>query len=346
MPEMESLIPDEIETGSDSSEPISGQVKNSTDADQFDLETLDDDQCIGLSSIFGTAYSAFIDKLTGKSGQSPDITGLPPKLQAKFKKIIAAIEKNAQIQHAKMKLENLDALAILGQAFPAGIRELSDQEKKQVTLQEISPGFYAIFIPSRLYRRLYKNSTASQAVAFSSMSESIISFIILQNEYQNKNEINMAHETHHIAWTFCKRENIPQSDEKDPIIRKAFLNFQDELIASACSNDLIHGHLISMKSLPPQVAAENEKQIEYCMAMMVKINNLLDIYETDNLNELIKLTDRQPKEMLLPIILAGSFEELFRNLERYISILKNKLPKTQPGSENYKEGLDGWSTTG
>jgi len=335
-----SLKQEPYEAGDVTQTSPASRIASNLEKNHFNLEKLSDEECLELSSQCGNFYAAFIQKLIGKNNNKSDSTKLPEALRLKLEKIQKAVEKHSQIQHTKLQIEPKDALGILTQAFPHTLSEFTSDEKPKINFQELSTGFYAISLPSKFFDRLYKNSGA-QAVAV--IVPNGISFVMLRESYGNAQAYlkhNLPHESHHIAWSHCKAENLIECDEPDPTIKKAPPPYQDELVATICSNAKIHGHLQFSGAQRAELSKEKKPQLDYIDEKVVLLYDLLNPNQSESLNDLITRTGHQTQEMLLPVLLAKNFDELLQNLQRFATILKKKAPPT----EEYRS--NGWGSVG
>lgn len=299
----------------------------------LDLKNLSDQEILELSTALGKQYSDYIKQLTGDNSNGIDLSELPEFFQNTFQQIFKSYEEKADITNTLVKSGDIDKIGFLKIGFPEKIKHLSEDSISQIEINELSPGLYSLSMPTAIYEQLMGRGT--QAVAVKGPYD--ISFIMVQDVYSNNKAENVPHETHHVVWGHAKKNKIIESNEPSPIVRKIFLNFQDELMATIASNGpMLHGHDQLTPTKRVELIKEHPEEYKFIKGKMSEFYNLAEDFNNWKREAGIKTTDA-----LLPIFMAKNFDELINNFKKFKEIVVEKGKEQEKPKDNGNNA--GWS---
>lgn len=277
------------------------------------------------SKKIGDHYISLINNFIGKSETNlEELTDSDDTTKIKISEIVQSAKKGFEQQHILAETNKIDARKLLEQV-PSFSDKLADTSKYRS--EELTPGLFAVYIKPELYGEL-KGGAQGIAVKI----KEGISFIMLPDYSDSdaaKSQLaeNIPHETHHLVWNFSKGEI--KSSEQNPDLAKAFLMYQDEVMARLCSDGTLAGYT-HLQMLDPETRQQFEREhpdtAKQITETMVALNDLLQ--ETDQIR---KQTDIRKEDLILAIMDATNFEQLKHNILQIKTIIeKQPITKEQP----------------
>jgi hypothetical protein len=249
----------------------------------------------------GNRYSQIIDHLAWGKTIEPLTDSHDPLLS-----IAQAAILSLRRQQIDFTLQKWGGLELMKQAFGDAVIP----PNAELRLENPSEGIFIVRISHEAYRQLSQLRTDSGAVTVKLTKG--ISFIIApthKNAEIDKrlDAENIPHEINHLLWHLGKASKIIASNEEDPVARKAFLQFREEVIASIMGDSVPFGYH-GQNKYRTEGSEANELLREIFQLILqspFKISDLiLPIAETRNFNELRhKLADIKAiieKKVILP----------------------------------------------
>lgn len=282
----------------------------------------------------GKLYTSIINEYTGNGNFDQEtLNSLPPQIRTRMEAIARSAKAHQTEQEKSVQEKNLkgaDLLAQYGEKF-AGI--LGDPSK--YTMTRLGTGMYRVDMDSESFRKILHGANAVAA-----KPKDGIPFIITQRPQNGEREEqdpyfqeNIPHEAHHILWGNAQKNGAIDTSETDPFAKRAFLDFQDEVIARAVSNGKLHGNTILSSASDEQKKALEAKYpdaVQKVKDISPKLNDTLEVLDNRlKDNSVVKKSD-----LLLAFMSAGNFAELQTN----IKIMKSIVDKTASKSGSDSAG--------
>ncbi len=208
-------------------------------------------------------------------------------------------------------------------------------------MKELSDGIPAIFLEFEIFKKI---KPGAQAVALTP-DEGVSFFIIPEFEDQVKHKDfmkklkreNIPHETQHLIWRYLQKSGFVETTEREDEFRKAFLVYQNELIARLCSKGKMAGysHLSMLggeyvKSLDQDLAEEVFKKVRELNGFLEKVEESMSVKPTTKKSDLIRV-----------VLKSKNFKELEGGLKKMKKLLKKEK---RVNNKQQEKGYDfcGW----
>lgn len=260
------------------------------------------------SKIQGEAYVSMIKSLTGENetSESPASPELEPYKEA----------ANHFFTKQKERFEQgeFNARKLLLQAFPAEKIPPEVEDETKCSVEETSPGVFILNIDNDLYRKIRQGARAVAVKIKDGVSFVIVPRYDKEDVDQREREENVPHEIHHLAWQGVKEEGLAHSTEENIEMQKAFIMFQDELLARLSSDGTLRGYS-HLTMLTPTAKGEFEKTYPAIYRMVidttVRMNDFLEEVNQELLSRGV------PQNTLIgSVISATSFKSLWENITK------------------------------
>ncbi|MFA6050468.1 MAG: hypothetical protein WC761_04710 [Candidatus Paceibacterota bacterium] len=263
------------------------------------------------SKMQGEAYVSMIKILTGedKTTESPVLPELEPYREATthfFTK-----------QKERFEQGKFNAHKLLLQAFSAEKIPSEVEDETKCSVEEISPGVFILNIDNDLYRKIRQGARALAVKIKDGVSFVIVPRHEKKDFDQRERTENIPHEIHHLAWQGVKEADLAHSTEENIEMQKAFIMFQDELLARLSSGGTLSGYS-HLTMLSPTAKGEFEKKYPAIYKMVIDT--------TVRMNEFLEDINRELSSRGIPqntligsVIGATSFESLWENITKICS---------------------------
>jgi hypothetical protein len=306
-------------------------------------ELLSDEKYLENSRQMGELYVTVIQSLIGQAElDESQLDTTDPTVASRILKMKTSVDAHRERQRLLVELNQLTKEDILRPAL-SRLSEAQAQEVIQTAtyrVEETSPGMYVIYMDWQSMGKI----TSGQALAI--QHPDVVSFIMIR-EIPDKPEFmannlreNLPHETHHIAWSFQKWDEIVKYAENDEELRKAFAMYQDEILAKMSSEGGLMGYShikVCSDEYRTELAAQSPEKIKLIEETVGKLNDIL----WDEIEPLLADTDINRHDLIYATMEATNFDELEANLQRMKNII-DQQPRKIRQSENDSSG--GWGS--
>ena len=230
--------------------------------------------------------------------------------------------------------KSMDAVGLISQISKKLPVEMSNPESYD--LDELSPGVFLLKIQDDIYLRI--RPTARAAVVKLLNGVSFVIAPITENKERDQTELkeNIPHEVHHLLWEGIKEAGLVKTTESNEDLEKAFIMFQDEILARMSSGGHLAGYT-HLAMLDPKNREDfkttNPETYSEIQEFSSSLNNLLELLSND-----LKIRDLQGSVLIGTVIDATSFKDLQDNLakarEHILTLPVTNLPKEFSTNEN------------
>ena len=291
-----------------------------------------ENECSDLLLEAGTVYTDFVRSCCGMKTISPETVIVPEDIQLEMDRMKSVIDAGLKENCLVFQMGKFDARKILNQVLREERQQQMLEDTSQYRLEEPTEGVYMIRMKNDFYRDIWPADAS--AVAWK-VSEGV-SFIIVP-EYeseaidQNRLEENLPHETQHILWHFLRKGGGVTTNERGEDEQKAFLMFQDELMARIVSGGTLSGYThLRQGDNAERLQTTSPEVFEYIKNQTGKLNDML--LAVDSL-----LMEREISEysLLMTVLRSKDFSSLEENVLR----AKEEIMKIPPKEVVYEEGL-------
>lgn len=292
------------------------------------------------SKEMGRFYSDLLQRLGGGEKDIDVSEFLNENIKTKAELIESSINNHRELNESLVETKEMGARDILEQAFPRESYADLLSDTSRYRLERLSNGIFAVFMDARLHTKFRPGAravaiTVRQGVPF-----------ILMPEYKDKEvmeremEENLPHEIHHLAWYFLQKDEVIKSQERDVDLKKAFLMYQNELVARLSSE----GFLSAYTHLPMM---DPESQLEFKKQNPEKEKQIreLQIHLNDTLKEInqdLKEVEIEKIDLILPVMEATNFVQLEKNINKIKDFIKNQPRTKQAKKPELRDDAGGW----
>ncbi len=253
---------------------------------------------------FGEAYRSIIEGATqGKLAEIKESLSLLPESQRQLLEGIYESMVNGLADNERVfRQQAFTSTTLLEQAFNDPTTEAIRADQDRHELLTLSSGLYGVAVNPHDFKTLYPHD--AQAVAIK-VKEGVSFMLLQRSENERFQRDNVVHEAQHLLWQYPIAAHSTNNAESDPVARKEFEYYRDELLATAVSGEYLHAYVPSQRT----TNADGRLQQEL-------LDIVIDLYDTiKDINSEIGNSSVEYSDLIQSFLEAGSFAEIRTTLQ-------------------------------